>query len=346
MRDRFILAIVATLTVAYPTYATEPNETFATRTVLSPGVLSVADELTVSNLPNPDTVLASLGFFGQIEFIDDDSSRLGDGHASELQVINVNPGGTIDFLISGFDDFDFIGNHSESGNYEVFVDVFDFFGDYVETLSEVRLLQPGSVDSFSYEGSFEWLDGTYDVYIDNTAGAASDVDFFTFTGLTPGAAYVAQTQDPDVSGIDTYLGWFNSSGTLLAAHDDIDPENGNLLSLLEGTVPANGMLTFAVTGFGDDGFVGDHDETGTYALALDIGLPGDFNSDNKVDAADYVVWRKTINTPAKYAEWRAHFGESAPGSGSATSQAAVPEPASIATCLAAFALLSLVRRYG
>ncbi len=33
-------------------------------------------------------------------------------------------------------------------------------------------------------------------------------------------------------------------------------------------------------------------------------IPGDFNGDNKVDAADYVVWRKAINTPAAYNAWR------------------------------------------
>ncbi len=43
------------------------------------------------------------------------------------------------------------------------------------------------------------------------------------------------------------------------------------------------------------------------------GLPGDFNGNGVVDAADYVVWRKGLDTTytlADYDVWRAHFGES------------------------------------
>jgi hypothetical protein len=54
------------------------------------------------------------------------------------------------------------------------------------------------------------------------------------------------------------------------------------------------------------------------------GLLGDFNGDNSVDAADYVLWRKD-NGVGNIADWTAHFGESIPGSGG---NGAVPEPAS------------------
>ena len=41
------------------------------------------------------------------------------------------------------------------------------------------------------------------------------------------------------------------------------------------------------------------------------GIPGDFNFDGFVDAADYVTWRKTDGTPAGYNVWRTHFGQPA-----------------------------------
>jgi hypothetical protein len=64
-------------------------------------------------------------------------------------------------------------------------------------------------------------------------------------------------------------------------------------------------------------------------------MPGDFNTDGNVDAADYVVWRKglgTSYTPDHYNEWRANFGRIfSAGSGSSLPSAeslssAVPEP--------------------
>jgi hypothetical protein len=39
-------------------------------------------------------------------------------------------------------------------------------------------------------------------------------------------------------------------------------------------------------------------------------LPRDFNHDNTVDAADYVVWRKNAGSQSEYDTWRANFGQS------------------------------------
>jgi hypothetical protein len=62
------------------------------------------------------------------------------------------------------------------------------------------------------------------------------------------------------------------------------------------------------------------------------GIPGDFNHNGVVDAADYVVWRNglgTTYTQADYNAWRTHFGLIA-GRGSAIgANAAVPEPATV-----------------
>jgi uncharacterized protein YjbI with pentapeptide repeats len=92
--------------------------------------------------------------------------------------------------------------------------------------------------------------------------------------------------------------------------------------------------------------------TGEVTLAAAPTLPGDFNNDNTVDAADYVVWRKglgTIYTQEHYNIWRAHFGEvSGNGSGSAAGSrridAAVPEPATALILILGMLTLALVRR--
>ena len=83
-----------------------------------------------------------------------------------------------------------------------------------------------------------------------------------------------------------------------------------------------------------------HDADNTVGPLLPL-LPGDYNDNGKVDAADYVLWRKggplkneadtpgTVNA-ADYTAWRARFGNpSGAGSGSGLS-ATVPEPSTIA----------------
>ncbi len=58
-------------------------------------------------------------------------------------------------------------------------------------------------------------------------------------------------------------------------------------------------------------------------------LPGDFNHDGTVDAADYVVWRKTGGPPVDYNTWRANFGESGSSGLVASENATVPEPTTL-----------------
>ena len=86
------------------------------------------------------------------------------------------------------------------------------------------------------------------------------------------------------------------------------------------------------------------------------GIDGDYNDNNIVDAADYVVWRDRLNqsvsiphdatpgmvTAADYTVWRSNFGRM-PAGGSSAAVAAVPEP-SVAIQLIAGALASVFAR--
>jgi hypothetical protein len=86
---------------------------------------------------------------------------------------------------------------------------------------------------------------------------------------------------------------------------------------------------------------------GVFVSSAVAHLPGDFNNDGTVDAADYVVWRTNAGTQAGYDRWRANFGTSlnasgASGSASASAasmRATIPEPANdilVLTGLAVF----------
>ena len=80
-----------------------------------------------------------------------------------------------------------------------------------------------------------------------------------------------------------------------------------------------------------------------------VALLGDYNRDGTVDAADYVVWRKTgINGQQGYDDWRANFGKSAPSFGLSipgeSLSAQVPEPAAWMTVAIGMSLLSIRRK--
>jgi hypothetical protein len=46
------------------------------------------------------------------------------------------------------------------------------------------------------------------------------------------------------------------------------------------------------------------------SLSIVGGLTGDYNGDGRVDAADYIAWRKNGGAQQNYNTWRAHFGQS------------------------------------
>jgi probable HAF family extracellular repeat protein len=91
-----------------------------------------------------------------------------------------------------------------------------------------------------------------------------------------------------------------------------------------------------------------NDEYHAYLLTP-IPIPGDFNNNGTVDAADYVVWRKTGGSPDDYSAWQTNFGRSFfTGSGSgatgSASAPAIPEPASLTLFLITALALFIARR--
>jgi len=89
-------------------------------------------------------------------------------------------------------------------------------------------------------------------------------------------------------------------------------------------------------------------------------LAGDYTRDGKVDAGDYVIWRKTLGATvsrysgadgdgsgvidqADYARWRAGFGATPAGAGSALGASDVPEPSTLMLVGLSLALLRMAR---
>ena len=80
-------------------------------------------------------------------------------------------------------------------------------------------------------------------------------------------------------------------------------------------------------------------------FSLTTPIPGDFNKDGRVDAADYVVWRKGAAAPTDYDVWRANFGQPSGSGAGASANAAVPEPATVVLLMLAAAVWCL-REFG
>ncbi len=145
-----------------------------------------------------------------------------------------------------------------------------------------------------------------------------------------------------------------TTGGMLALYGNADDSLGQFLDLVQGTdairfwnnsLSAWAPLTTATLGVDYSlQYLTSGDLAGYTLLTVgevtSPGLPGDFNTDGKVDAADYVLWRKnpgSFGGPTGYNTWRDNFGTTA-GSGAGSGfdhLTAVPEPTALFLAMAA-----------
>jgi hypothetical protein len=205
------------------------------------------------------------------------------------------------------------GNTFAINNNELFVNAdLAFFYDYSEALGrphneeyEINFTGPGSITVDS-AGIWVYRQDEFGVWNTGTAGPLSYQDLWNM-------------------GILKANGLSGKTGTV--------PRNGSPgFSALE---PANFNDFFSVIGTpGTDDY-----KLVSLIEATPMVLDGDYNCDGKVDAADYVLWRKNPNSnhgdPEGYNIWRANFGATAGAGSGASANAAVPEPSSVLLLIAA-----------
>ena len=186
-------------------------------------------------------------------------------------------------------------------------------GQIIGNVSNIGVVAPGlSPGALHVTGSFtQGVQGTLDIELAGTT-PGSQFDTLDITGHA--------TLDGTLS-VSLLNGFTPASGTafeILHADSGISGFFDNL------SFPPGPAWAFVDTGFS------------IFLIAPGPALPGDFNANGVVDAADYVLWRNggplANDTtpgvqPADYDVWQAHFGQTV-GSGAGTS-AAVPEPASM-----------------
>ena len=112
------------------------------------------------------------------------------------------------------------------------------------------------------------------------------------------------------------------------------PDYGDVFEILTAGLPIVGTFAGLPQGALVGNFAGtdiyiDYLADGGNVVLLRASRLGDFNLDGAVDAADYVVWRKTDGTLQGYDNWRTNFGHPGSSSSGDSENAAVPEPTTV-----------------
>jgi hypothetical protein len=127
----------------------------------------------------------------------------------------------------------------------------------------------------------------------------------------------------------------------VALFGGFNPALGDMFTIISAAGGVSGVFSTVNPPMLDPGLVLDVIYNPTSVVLQIAELAGDFNQDGSVDAADYVVWRKTDGSQDGYGTWRTHFGKTV-GGGSAES-GAVPESETALLLLFAVAVM-MIRR--
>ncbi len=235
----------------------------------------------------PDTTLGIRDDAGSLTEVDDDGSFLGNGLASAVFGVPVEPSGVVNWIVSGYADFDFDGlddktlkPHTELGGWEAYIEYYDADSQYLmaDYLGISAFVNPGDTVQTLTNAPIDAA--SFDLYLDNAIGQCicGDVDYYTVSGLTPDTEYEIRITDAD---FDSVLGLLDDTGTIIDFNDD-DPMAGCCLSVLNGVSDGGGSLRFAVSGYFDEDLNGSHSEFGFYNVAVTAVFPGC----NEADLAD------------------------------------------------------------
>ncbi|MEX0611541.1 MAG: hypothetical protein WD229_05445, partial [Pirellulales bacterium] len=285
---------------------------------------------------------AGFGFLGNVDIASGATLNLLDGDAAELgDATTLANGGRLNSLngiqlgageilaasgaaeIGGkFTNQGTVNGPAAAGEFLTFTDDVDGAGSYTGNVLFSDGFSPGNSPSA--------------VSLENVAFDSSAELRIELGGLQAGTEH----DQLNVSGT-AELG-----GTLqVVLIDDFEPTAGDAFDLMNWGTRVGTFNTVLLPPLGS-GLSWNTSQLYT-AGVLSVALPGDFNFDGSVDAADYVVWRKNDGTPGGYNTWRANFGATAGGgsgaTGSTSATPAVPEPTSLTTLLTVAGICMLLQ---
>lgn len=191
-------------------------------------------------------------------------------------------------------------------------------------------------DSFSWnpatDGTLSSVSWSEDVYLTNTPGGVTAIsgDLLMFQS---GNYYVNYASLPTNTGVFQTASANNLTATGFSLVTDLATGGTNTAVHPDFSEPlAFGFLSGAFRTSADS----DHTVVKADNLSIQASseaATADFNANGKVDAADYVFWRKYYGDAPRYDLWRRNYGVTvAPGLGSEDALgrgASVPEPAAL-----------------
>jgi hypothetical protein len=215
-----------------------------------------------------------------------------------------------------------------------------FLGNFIQRAFEANSSEV-NVSGGDFQGRFGAFGSTANI-------RGGNFDVFTASG-----------GEINLFGTEFFLGGVEIAGLVMDQPFTITDRNVTLSGILANGSPFSFDLSTTLSF--DRDFV-TADTLLTVTLVDSFALPGDYNRNGTVDAADYAVWRNTVGQTGNglaadgngndtvdagdYDLWRANFGRtSGVGAiGSASTFEAIPEPATLALALLAFARIILTTR--
>ena len=208
---------------------------------------------------------------------------------------------------------------------------------------------------FTYGGKIR--DG---MHPDPTAGFAEGEFVMFVQGPATGAGQDLTSSGPWVDGVEAQAG-VDTDGDgeidVWTEWQDVSEQYSRIDGFAKAYAvdPADLDLSGLPDGFGIQFRIRTNDTAAVFdsviveSTTLATAIPGDYNNDGIVDAADYVVWRDNLGAPAgtllndidggeigqnQYSTWRANFGAVAPPDASLGDANSVPEPTTWITLVA------------
>jgi hypothetical protein len=217
----------------------------------------------------PDTLVGIFGPDGSLLAEDEDfevPSQLG---------FRVPSDGDYTFVVSGTSDPEFIGDHAETGRYELAVAILPESGAG-ETLVDKEPFNDGttivttnSVDRGEGRQVFAGPFTLMSTQLCRAETLPCDVDFMRITGALAGDRMTITTYPLEPTeespGPDTLAGVFDASGELIDLESDF-----SVGSRFDFDVTQDATHFVGITGSLDDVFEGWHLETGPYALVISV----------------------------------------------------------------------------